>query len=88
MTRILTAVTATAALLVAGAANAGSHPSGAAQTTTSTMGGHPTGGGGRGGPGMPCNYRGSGCGPLSPGHVTGTNKQTCKPNGEGCLRPK
>jgi hypothetical protein len=20
--------------------------------------------------------------------VTGTNKQTCKPNGEGCLRPK
>ncbi len=84
----VTALTAGVVLLVVGVASAGSHPSGISQSTTATMGGRASGGGGRGGPGMPCNYRGSGCPSPSPGHVSGTNKQTCKQNGEGCLRPK
>jgi hypothetical protein len=84
---IVTALATSAILFVSGAANAGSHPGGAAQPTTATMGGHGTGGSGGRGPG--CNYRGSGgCPPLPLGHVSGTNKQTCKLNGEGCLRPK
>lgn len=82
---IVTTLTTSAILLVVGAASAGSHPGGAATTTTATIGGHGTPGGR--GPG--CNYRGSGgCPPLPLGHVSGTSKQTCKLNGEGCLRPK
>ena len=84
---IVSALTTSTVLLMAvvGPANAGSHPGGVATPTTATMGGHGAGGGR--GPG--CNYRGSGgCPSLPLGHVSGTNKQTCKPNGEGCLRPK
>jgi hypothetical protein len=79
------ALTPSAILFVAATANAGSHPGGAAQPTTATMGGRVPGP--RGGTNPCANYRGPGC-PPSPGHVSGTNKQTCKLNGEGCLRPK
>jgi hypothetical protein len=94
---IVTALTTGAVLLVAGAAIAGSHPSGAAHPpTTATMGGGvtgPRGGTGgvtgpRGGTNPCANYRGPGCPTPTGGPVSGTNRQTCKPNGEGCLRPK
>src|SRR5579864_8872048 len=96
---IVTALAISAVLLVAGAANAGSHPGGATPPTTATMGngvrGQPSGprggtggtNGPRGGSNPCANYRGPGC-PTPIGTVSGTNRQTCKPNGEGCLRPK
>ena len=50
-------------------------------TLANAGGGHPVSGhGGR------CPYKN--CNLQSGSSVSGTNKQTCKQNGEGCLRPK
>lgn len=90
---ILMAASAITAAISAPAFAAGSHPGAATPPTTATMGnngvtgGRPQPPGPRGGTNPCANYNGPGCQPSS-GTGSGTNRQTCKQNGEGCLRPK